>query len=324
MGLQMNLGQLIERCEFKTGYKDAAYRPRWLSFIDEAIREFARIQPWDGLEDKVQLTADAGEEFLVLPNYVDQVLGLVNISDVNVVDRSGNFDREETAAYVEGTRGRTWAYDRAGDVPTTDDPVGRIWLRSSHASDVGALYITGLAAQSGASGPLERTFKELSVTATGTSPLTLSVLFTKILSVSKATDSNGEFFFFDAGASNKHLAFLGLTDTESRFKRLKLFPIPDATKTLELRFRYKIPPLRQDAQAPHPAVKDDFIVAYAASLHYGEQQQLVKQSQTEARAAQIVAREAHKDRNFEEPWNQIVPNLPHSSDQSDDFYFGYQ
>ena len=318
----MTLGQLIEACEFRTGYRDSAYTPRWISFINEAVREFARLQPWQGLEDKVTLQALAGAEYLVLPHYVDTVVGLVNFSDTNVVDREGDFDRRDTADYVQGTVGRVFAYEKAGDVAVIRSPVSALWFRSDHASDVHAVYVTGLAATSGASGPLEQTYKELAITATGTSPITLSTLFTKIISISKSTDSRGAFFFFDAGADVQPVAYMGPTDTESRFKRLKLFPIPDTTKSLELRYRARIPLLRATEQAPHPAVKDDFVVSMAASLHWGEQQQVQKQLAMEAKANKLIAAEAHKDRNFDEPYNAIQPNLPFSSDESDDYYSG--
>lgn len=302
----MNLGELISICEQKSGFNDSAYRPRWTSFLNEAIREFSRRFPWDGLEDTVDLKTD-GTQFLILPHYVDSVIGILNFTDIVPVDRGANFDRESTAAIVQGTTGQVRYYDRAGEVPVTRDPTGHLWFQSTHASDTLAVYITGLAANSGASGALERVFKTLSVNATGTSPLTLSTLFVKIFSISKATDTNGDFFFYDAGATNAHTSFLSKFETEARFKRLRLFYKPSAQKTLQLRFRYVIPPLRADAQSPHPTVKPDFIVQHALSIHYGEQEQLQKQQLTESKAARILDQEIHKDENFSEPWNQMSP-----------------
>ena len=302
----MNLGELISICEQKSGFNDSAYRPRWTSFLNEAIREFSRRFPWDGLEDTVDLKTD-GTEFLILPHYVDTVVGILNFTDIVPVDRGANFDREATAQVIQGTGGQVRYYDRAGEVPVTKDPSGYLWFASTHASDNLAVHITGLVANSGASGALERTFKNLSLNATGTSPLTLTTLFAKIFSISKATDTNGDFYFFDAGASNAHRAYMAAFETESKFKRLRLLYKPEAGKTLQLRFRYVIPPLREDEQSPHPSVKPDFITQKALAIHYGEQEQLQKAQITDANATRLLDAEINKDENFSEPWSQISP-----------------
>jgi hypothetical protein len=90
----------------------------------------------------------------------------------------------------------------------------------------------------------------LSVSASGTSPVTLSTLFSRLLSVSKSTDANGDFFIFDSGASDAHIGYIGRYDDDSHFKRLQLMFVPSAQTILELRFRYAIPKLVLDEQAP--------------------------------------------------------------------------
>lgn len=315
----MTLGQLIEACQFKSGYADSAYRPRWVSFVNEAIREFARRQPWDGLEDRTTVKTD-GSRYLVLPSFVDSVISVLSITDSLPVERAGDFEKTDPTIWAQQTVGLPYKYTQAGEVAVTKEPAGYLWFQSTHASDVGALYVTGLAANSGASGALETTFSELSLSATGTSPVTLSTLFTKIFSISKSSDTNGDFYFYDAAASNAHVSFLSRTDSEARFRRLALLFRPDSQRQFEVRFRYKIPPLRQDAQAPHPAVKADYIVQHALSLHLAEQEQYQRQGAAEAKALKILEAEAQKDLNFQEQWNQMLPNMPPASDASDDFY----
>ena len=311
----MNLGELISICELKSGFNDSAYRPRWQSFLNEAIREFARRFPWDGLEDFVDLRTD-GTEYLILPGYVDTVIGLLNYTDIGPVDRGANFDREDSTVVIQGTAGQVRTYDRAGEVPVLRDPTGYLWFATTHASDTLPVFVTGLIANSGASGALERTFKTLSLNATGTSPLTLSTLFAKVFSVSKSTDTLGDFYFYDAGASNAHISFMSKFDNEARFQRLRLLYKPDAQKTIRLRFRYRVPPLRSDEQSPHPTVKSDFVIQQAIALHWSEQEQLQKSALAEARATKLLDAEINKDENFSEPFNQMSPyGLPSEDDR---------
>src|ERR1051326_3194847 len=303
----MNLRQLRESCRFRSGYNDDNYNDQWNSFINEAVREAARRYPWDGLEDVITLTSD-GTKFLILPPFVDTVIHLYNKSFFIPVDRGGSWDREASAIYGQQTPGRVINYDRIGEVATLRDPTGYLWLKSSHASDLQSLYVTGRINNSGASGTgLQSTISTLAITSTGTSPITLSTLFSQVVSISKTTDANGDFFFYDAGASNAHISFLGQYDDEARFKRLQLLYKPADQTIFELRFRYKIPPLKNDAQSPHPSIKPDFTVHHALSLHYEQQQQFSKSSAKSAKALQVLQDEANKDANFDEPYAQIVP-----------------
>jgi hypothetical protein len=318
----MNLNELIELCGQKSGFNDSAYRPRWVNFINEAVREFSRRQPWPGLEDLVTLRAD-GTRYLVLPHYVDTVVSILNLTDMNPVDRSGDFDRRATTIWAQGTQGRTCEYDRVGDVAVLREPSGYLWFQSSHASDLISLNITGLAANSGASGALEETIRSVTVSAAGTSPVTLSTLFTKIFSISKATDTNGNFFFYDAGDASKHISYLGTTDSDAAFQRLALLYKPASGTEFEVRFRYKIPKLTTDSQAPHPSVKPDFIVAHALASHFCEQEQLQKEQVQLQKAGRVLESEAHKDRNFNEPDNRLTPYIPADYDPAGDYFRNY-
>lgn len=319
----MNLGNLIEQLEFQSGFKDSAYRGRWKVFLNMAVREWARRRPWDGLEDTTTLTSD-GTKYLILPPYVDSVVSLLNKSQNLPVDRSGDWDREATAVYSQQTAGTVINYDRLGDVPCLRAPTGFLWVSSSHASDLQTLNFTGVVSNSGASGTgLGETYKTLSVASTGTSPVTLSVLFTKLISVSKSTDSNGDFFIYDAGNANAHISFLGRYEDDARFKRLQLMFVPSAQTLFELRFRYKIPKLTQDEQAPHPSVLPDFLIQYALSKHFEEREQLQKAAIKQGSANAVLEAEANKDHNFDEPHSQIIPYSARDREWTDDRYYSW-
>ena len=312
----MNLSQLREACQFRSGYNDASYSPQWNSFINESYREFARTYPWEGLEDLLSVTSD-GTEFIVLPPFVDSIVHILNKSFHIPVDRSGSWDREASAIYSQRTVGRVINYDKIGEVPTLRNPSGYVFVQSTHTSDLGSIYITGRVNNSGASGTgLQSVISHFTTNITGTSPLTLTTQFAQILSISKATDTNGDLYFFDAGSTtttNAHISFLGRYDDEARFKRIQLLYKPSDQTIFEIRFRYKIPPLKADAESPHPSVKSDYIIHKALQLHYQQQQQFSKAQVKGAEATKILQDEANKEMNFDEPYSQIVP-LKHDDD----------
>lgn len=314
------LGSIIEACEFRTGWTDSAYRSRWREFINSAIREYARRQPWDGLEDTITLVAD-GTRYLLLPHFVDSIVHIVNKTSKLPVNREGDWDREATGPYVDGTAGTTIAYDKIGIVPALADPAGYAVLQSTHASDLQTISFTGLVATSGASGTgLGSRMGALSVSASGTSPVTLSTLFTRFISISKVTNSNGDFFVFDAGATNRHIAFISRYETDSRFKRLQLMYVPSAGTLFEIKFRYRIQPIVLDEQSPHPAIPFDYIVSEAIAIHYREREQDQKAAIKSGEATRVLEGEAHKDNNFDEPYSRVIPQFPIDPDCPD--YFG--
>lgn len=305
----MNLLQLITECEARTGFNSTDYRVQWTAFLNDGVREFARRYPWPGLEDLIQCSSD-GTRFLILPGYVDTVISILNRTDSIAVPRGGDFDRQATFVTAQRTTGPVVNYDKIGIVPVLRDPVGLISLRGTSSSDTGApaVYITGYANNSGATATgMERTIQTVSVTPLGLSSVTVTQQFAAITSISKVTDSNGDFFFHDLGDSLKHISFLGRYEPEASFKRVQLLFSPSAQTTFEVKFRHKVIPLRQPEQAPHPAVDGDFVITHALALFYRQQQQFSKAQLQDNRALDILQQRAHKEQNFDEPWQQITP-----------------
>lgn len=312
----MNLGNLIEACEFRSGQNDPDYRPQWKNFLNEGIREFSRKQPWPGLEDLITVVTD-GTEYLVLPHYVDTIVGVLNASFHHPVERSGDWDRSDPSVYSQRTTGRVVTYDPVGRVATLRDPTGYLFVKSTHASDAQTVWITGMVNNSGASGTaLQKSLSHLSVSLTGTSPLTLTTLFAQIISISKTTDANGDLYFYDAGATNAHIAYMGRYDDESAFNRFQLMMKPDTATSLRIRFRYKIPPLKDNSQSPHPSVHPDFVISHAISLFHKNNEQYQKAAVEAQRSSQVMLDEANKELNFNEPHSIITPYVYPVEDDS--------
>ena len=310
----MNLAKLVEECERRSGYNDVNFRPYWKTYLNQALREFARAQPWDGLEDLLTAITD-GTENLVLPYYVDTVVSIFNKTDNMPVISLGHQAANNPQIYGQRTGGGAREYCKLGETPTIRDPLGYVTFQSSHASDMDWVYITGLAFNSGASGTaLNYEMHTNRQIATGTSPVTLSTLFSKILSISKTTDSNGDYSFLDQGSSAFPISHIEKNDTEAAFRRIQLFYKPPAGTLFEVKFRYRLIPLRDDSQAPPPAVKSDYLIASSLGQYYQHHDQFQKAMVMSGTAKAIIEAESNREENFNESESRMCPYVPDDID----------
>ena len=312
----MNLASLIEECERRSSFNDANFRSYWTTFLNAGLREFARVHPWPGLEALDTLYA-TGDYFLVLPQYVGDVVHLFNKTDNVEVMCSGGWERNDAASYGERPTSSTREYGKLGEVPCIRDPSDYLWFKSSHASDIAQVYVTGRVRDSAASGTaLEYTIQSTSAYATGLSPVTLSVLFSQILSISKETLTNGVFSFYDVSSSGpKPLSVMEAYEQTACFRRVQFMYTPAAGTQFELRYRYKIPPLYQNAQSPPPAVKPDFLINFALEQFYRHQGQFQQANVMRSVSNDVLEKEANKENQFSEDYSRLEPFIEDDPDE---------
>lgn len=319
----MNLNALTVACENRSGFNDPAYRTTWHEFINEAVREYARRQPWAGLEDSEDAVLSANQRYHIFPTYVDEILEITDLTNYGTIDREGDFGKRYPRQFTQGTAGQPVLYDLVGDVPALAGPSGYCYAVSSHVSDTAILYLDGIAANSGASGTaLAYSQKRESVTLNGTTPVTLTNLFTQFTSIGKATVTSGDYILYDAGNTNAHISLIPSGELDARFRRIQLMRIPSVNTEIRYRFRHRPPALVTEDQAPHPAVDSDFIIQYAISLFQREQDQYQKAELHERKATNTIRARANKDHNFGEPYSQIIPDTPYGGDVDDDGWRG--
>lgn len=309
----MNLASLVEECERRSAFNDPLFRPYWKTYLNAALREFARVQPWPGLEDIFTLNS-AGSDYLVLPNFVSDVVSIFNKTDNRPVECLGNWDRDIPSAYGQRLTGAVKQYAKLGEVPAVRDPVSYLNFASAHASDIDQVFITGRFTATAASGTaLESYIKTVSAYATGTTPVTISTLFSKLISISKTTLSNGDYLFFDSGAAP--ISILQSYEQDACFRRIQLMFTPASTVNFEIRFRYKLPPLLDNSQSPHPSVKPDFLISNALEQFYRHHDQFQKAQVMQSLASDVLQKESNKEVNFSEDYSQITPLLEDDPDE---------
>jgi hypothetical protein len=316
----MNLISYVRQCEARTGFNDSTFQVVWKEYVNAAVREFTRKYPWPGLERELSTTLYSGERYLVLPHHVDHVTSILNVTDRVPIMARGNWGKQEPVLYANLQQGRPLEYQKAGHVATAIDPSNYVWFKSSHASDVDLIYITGTVAASGATNQaFTSILQSESISAQGTTPVTLSTLFSKIETISKATSTNGDFFFFD---SSQYVSFIPAPNQDARFRRLEFMFIPEADKSVRIKYLPVVPLLVNDQQSPHPTVKDDFVIEKAIALWQRYQTQYQKSQFHDAAAIDILASETNKEENFTEPFSEIKPEIPGAWDPDDDWYRG--
>ena len=138
-------------------------------------------------------------------------------------------------------------------------------------------------------------------------------LFSKIISISKTTLSNGDYSFFDTGTVP--LSILNAYEQDACFRRVQLMFSPSGAVSFEIKFRYKIPPLIENAQSPHPSVKPDFLVSTALETFYRHHDQFQKANVMKSLANDTLEKEANKEANFSEDYSQITPLIPPDPDE---------
>lgn len=321
----MTLQELINECQNRTSHNSSDFTQSWISFINEAVRDYARKHPWAGLEDEYSEVLASGQRFLVFPHYVEDVLTILDTSNHRHIDRDGEFSRQSPAVFSQLTSGRPVSYDLIGDVAATAEPSGYCYVASSNASDVAAVRVQGVVAQSGASGSaIGTTIKTETVTLSGTSPVTLANQFTRFLAISKASVTSGDVTLFDAGNSNKHISFMADYETRARFRRAQFLFVPSARTDLRVRFRYRLPRLVNDDDSLLPGVDPDFVINQALAIYQREEEQYQKGAFHEAKANSTLQSQAHKEQNYGEPFSQIQPQVPFENDASaDEFSRGW-
>lgn len=309
----MNLGSLIEQCQFRTGFNASSYNTRWIAFLNDGIRRYAIKYPWPGLETLLDMTTN-GSRYLIFPHYVEDVISILNRSQNIPVDRIGQLDRQSPWITAARTPGTVIGYESAGTVPCLQDPSGYLYIQSTNASDVSdsaTVNVTGYVSASGASGTgLERVYITESIYPAGTTAVTLTNQFASIVSISKVTETWGDFYFYDAGNSNAHISYIPRRDTTSGFMRKRLQYVPSAQTILECRVRHKVQPIREVHEAPHPSINTDWLITHAVRRFWQAQQQYTKAQIERQENIEHLQDVAAQQENFSEPFSRIIPDMP--------------
>jgi hypothetical protein len=303
----MTRGELVTQIGRLTGRTDTNRQTSIQDFLNQSIREFALLRPWAGLKQNMNAFAD-GTAFITLPGWVERPMYVFDVSNINPVEPGAIWDYQFETALADKTTGLAIEWRDAGTLPTTKVPTGVLTIESTDAGDTEDIRIAGFSHVSEASGtPLENQIVHETMTLTGTSPVSSSNSYTRVMSISKNADTTGNIYVRDAAASAVLIASLGAFEDQTRYKRLEFLRIPSAGTKFEIRVLRKPIELENDAQSAEPAIPEDYLLWNTAGLELvalGERQAGLTFLQ---KARALADQEDFKDKNFGDQALQMIP-----------------
>jgi len=228
-----------------------------LGALNRHYEQIWRIYPFrDQKIVSLDVTATSGEQHLVLPQQVEALRALRSATDPLVVMSELFLNRVDPAAFT--TTGTPTNYWNMPDSPVLTQPAaaGTITVLSSSAADT-----TQTVTLFGLVGGLV-TREELSLN--GTTPVTGSLSFSELIAVSKNQTAGR----VTVKRSTDTLGTVAPWDWRSVYRRVRLFPIPDADATLTVEGTRRFQPLVDDDETPMlPKCVEPLFCLLVADLH---------------------------------------------------------
>lgn len=255
----MNFSQLKTEVKRITGRNDSGFDDRIDKALNRALRQWAREQPWVDLKRTIDVTHQGGRT-MVLPSEVERVCWIMDKTNSNEVEASGQWDRTDEHAYSQGTTGYAQEWEMAGRQPTMTGVSGPLAIYSSDASDVLTVYVVGQV-ENANGGVMSYYEAGETVNVVGATPVTLSTSFVRVDSICKDADSTGVIKVDSQGST---VALLGPLEREGSYPVVRFMDVPQSGVVFRCGCYTKPSPLVNAYQSPPPAVDADYLIYMAA------------------------------------------------------------
>lgn len=300
----MNFSELKVEVKELTGRNDSRFDTRVEKALNRALRDWARILPWDGLR-KVDNITHQGGRHLVFPADVDRVVWILDTTNYRPVQASdGQWDRADPYGYGNDTVNYADEWDQAGKVPTLTGVSGPMAIYSSAASDVVTVYFQGQVLAAGGTAPRDLYRWGESVSIVGTTPVTTSASYYSLDSIVKDADTDGVLTVESQGTV---VARIDPFERESKYVQVSFLQIPVAATVFRYAAYTRPTPLVSAYQTTHPSVEQDYLVwAAAADVHW-QLKEGTRGTAAKRRAEEIAAKAMGKERQFGDWSGRLVP-----------------
>lgn len=308
----MNLNELINRLQDRTGYNDPAFRTTWRNYVNDALRDYARKHPWPGLEGETHVIAAAGASQVILPHFVDSIIEFYDTANNTLVQRHSGILKDWPVIAGKLTTGRAFYYEELSPVPSIRPPKSFLNFESSGQSDTSPLYATGIFRNTSYSGtPAERYERTDTANANGLSAVTLSVHFEELTALGRASALSSTYIVRD---SSGVLAVIPPFHHASRYRRVRIHYALSKQTAFRLKYRrLPVPLIDSDQQLP-PGVDPDYILEHAIGLWKQQQGQYQQGAIHTQRAISIAQDRAQIDQAGGEFFSRITPEIPQLHD----------
>lgn len=310
----MNLANLRKEVGQLAGRVDPDWSGRIRRFLNEAQTEWATAVPWPTLVRNEDLTAN-GNQNMVLPQRVLFVRSVADKTNKRPVTYQQHWDREFPTAYFGETTGAAMLTRERGLVPITSQPsTPMTYSVQAQASDVCTVYIGGLVQDTTASGtPDFQYFDQESIAISNDSVVAGTKSFVRVEVLGKNDFSAADIVVRDS--SSNVVSRIPALDYSAEYRQLQFLHIPPAGTVFDMEYIQKPAPLVNDYQVPHPSIKANFLVWYAAGMVHEAQGQLDQARVKMARAQTMLDKEIYRERGHGDRDWRAVPEFNYWNDE---------
>lgn len=260
----INFGAIKTQISNQIERPDAAFIVKIGGFVNQRYRNIAKRRPWFGLCRQITITETVGQPYIILPNWVEQVIDVHQTSTpvVLALQRYYNFINKHINDKTD-----------VGD-PFNAAPLGKIGILAAMPSDGVVTVVSSSASDitqtvrvrgyDSNGNPVDESLA-VNGTTVVTGTLTLSSLAGYEPWFAKSADTVG---VLTIKRSSTVIAYLGPREFEAFYMKWLLHPQPNAANPLYLTVKKKIQLLTQSEDVPEISGIDDALIqgGYAQSL----------------------------------------------------------
>jgi len=300
--------QAVTEVQRKTGRNDSDFRDRIEDAVNMAIRTWARLLPWPGLEEVGDIV-HVGGRYLYLPGRVNKLIWLMDTdNDEEIMPSDQHWPMNYPSAFADDATGSVVNFEDYGLEPTFTGASGPLAVYSTDASDVVGVYVQGDLVPSGSAYSLgDPYFKYQGVeeiSTNGQTPVTTSGVFVDVQSIGKTADSDGAIVIQCGGTT---IGIIGPLEDESTYRKFALMKIPSAGTNLKYK-GYTDPPKMVNTNQIIPVqVNFEFVVWKATADILWDVRETERALIAKKEAGAIAEQHIKQDMMFGAGGARIVP-----------------
>lgn len=301
--IKTQVGNLVERT-------DSAFLTKIEGWINARYRYIVGLRPWFALLRQSTISTTSGQNYIILPNEVEEIIDIHERTNAIIIalrryynNLKRNLDSDLTTQGVPIQANPIGTIGVLAALPSN----GTITMSSSSGSDT--TQTVRIRGYNASLVPVTEAIT-LNGTSTQTSANTYTATEGYEPKFSKDSDTIG-IVTITRGATT--IATLSSNERESRYKKFRLFPVPNQTYTLYITWKKRIYKLENSDDTPELECDDALIrgafadalrekrqFGRAASIEGSEENPLPGTFAAELKA--LINREPNFQDNFEEQW----------------------
>jgi hypothetical protein len=294
-------------------------RSRAREALNRALAKYAQRIPWKSLRRTETFLTD-GTRFMVFPDRVVKVIEIADVQEQARIRPDVHFIENHGATYLGDVAGRPCVWRESGIVPLIAQPAtDTTFTVAAGASETITVELWGTVRDASESGSaLELYEVRETVNLTGSAVVT-SNSFVDLRAISKDRSTTNFVTVTDDNSGKVAARIMG-QQANAAYRRIEFETVPGAGRTVRVEYFTAPDRIDSELQAIDPAINERYLVWVAVGdLHW-----ILKETQNAqvawAKADEILAQEANKERTFGENAESITPDFTYQNLEDIDEY----